>query len=61
MATHHVQFALAVDDGGADERGKDAPREGVVGVDDGAVLGIAGGQARIETGPEKPEEERTWR
>lgn len=58
---HHVQLALLVQGAGQRHGGEHTGRQGAVGVDGSAVLGVSViGHSRVETGPVHPQEEGAW-
>ena len=58
FVTHHAEFPLRVDNGRDGEGRQGAGAEGQVGVDQSPHLSVAlGDSARVEAGPEEPEED----
>ena len=59
LISYHIDFLLFTEQDGEEEGGDDTASHGVVGVDQGAVLGITIGQNGIKARPEEPQKNST--
>ena len=60
-ATNHVEFVMLVKERAHGKSDDAAGGQGVVGVEDGSGLVVAGSQGAVEAGPEQPQEQGAWR